>query len=220
MAQTWAAKAAADVVERRWTVSVPDGDGLSAVSTSATGVTVDSTDTDGDDAVLILSAGTAGTTGSVTVTVTTTEGLGLSETFLVPIRLTAAQLTPTARDVCYFALRKIVGNGSDPTAGELADALERLNDMWALWALRGVDIGLSEPLEAGDTINLPDGYISALKFNLRIACHSHYGQDIDAFDSMMADQSYRALENAIVQFGDLSMPRNLRRRWAYYTGEE
>jgi hypothetical protein len=219
MAQTWTAKAAADVVERRWTVPLPECDALSSVSTSASGVTVDGTDTDGSDAVLTLSAGTAGTTGSVTVTVLTTEGLSLSETFLIPIRVTTAQLGNTARDICYFALRKIVGNGNDPTADELSDALERLNDMCALWAFRGVDIGLSEPLAAGDTLSVPDGFLSALKYNLRIGCHSHYGQEIDAFDSMMADQSYRALENALVQLGDVSMPRNLRRRLPYYSAE-
>lgn len=219
MARTWDAKAAADIVERAWEVPLSDCDGISAISTSASGVTVDSTESRNNEVIATLSAGTAGTTGSVTITVTTTEGLSLSETFLIPVRATTSQLSNTARDICEFALRKIVGNGNDPEASELDDALERLNDMMALWALEGVDCGLSEPLEAGDTVSLPDGFVPALKFNLRVACHSHYDAPVDAYDSVMADKTRRAIENAVVQLEDVAMPRNLRRRWAYFTGE-
>jgi hypothetical protein len=219
MAQTWQSKAAADVALRYWDVPLEDGDGVSAIATAASGVTVDSTESLGNGLVgVTLSAGTAGTGGSVTVTITTTEGLSLSETFYIAIRASTAQLQPTARDICKFALRKVVGNGNDPEASELDDALERLNDMTALWAMRGVDVGLSDPLAAGDTVTLPDGYIAALKFNLRVACHSHYDLPLDAYDATMASETYRALENALVVLGDVDMPQNLRRRWAYYTG--
>lgn len=216
----WKAKTAAEVVERRWLVPVPDGDSVASLATSALGVTVDSTDIEGDaEAVIILSGGTAGETGSVTVTATTTEGLTLASTFYIAVRANLAQAGNTARDVCYFALRKIVGNGENPDADELDDALERLNDMIALWALSGVDIGVSGYLEAGDELELPDGFLSALKFNLRTACHEHYGAPVDAQDAMIADRSYRALEAALVTFTDLSQPATLRRRWAYYTGQ-
>lgn len=216
---TWDAKTAAEVVERHWLVPVPDGDSVASVTTSASGVTVDSTDTVNSDIAVVLSAGTAGATGTVTITATTTDGLTLAETFYIAVRANLAQAGNTARDVCYFALRKITGNGENPDADEMDDALERLNDMVALWALSGVDIGISEPLEAGDTLALPDGYLAALKFNLRLACHSHYGVEPDGYDAMMADRAYRALEAELVTFDNVTMPATLRRRWAYYTGQ-
>lgn len=209
MATTWEAKAAADVVERRWSVPVPEGDSLSSVSTSATGVTVDSDDTDRSEAVVVLSAGTAGATGSVTVTATTTNGLSLSETFLIAIRATAQQIATTARDVVYFAMRKITGNGNDPDASEADDALERLNDMIALWRIDGLDLGLPVPLVLGDTLSLPDEYLSALKFNLRIACHDHYDAAITQYDGTMAAETKRLVANRLFMPSDLSIPNTI-----------
>jgi len=218
MAQTWDAKAAADIVLRTWAVPVPDGDSVASIATSATGVTVDLAEkTAYNLAAVTLSAGAAGVTGSVLVTVITTEGLSLSETFYIPIRVSTAALVPTLRDICDFALRKIVGNGEDADAAELDDAVERFNDMVALWSLKGVDIGLSAPLAASDTVTLPDGYIAALKFNLRVACHDHYDAPITAYDASMADATYRVLANTLVRFDDLSMPPILRRRAAELT---
>jgi len=213
MAQTWDAKAVADIVLRTWTVPVPDGDSVSSIATIATGVTVDLAEkTTYNEASFTLSAGAAGVTGNVVVTITTTEGLSLSETFYIPIRVTAAQLVPTVNDVCAFALRKIVGNGETADADELADAVERFNDLVALWALQGIDIGLSDPLAAADTVTVPDGFIAALKFNLRVACHDHYDAPISGYDASMAQMTFRTLANALVRFDDLAMPPILRVR--------
>jgi len=209
MSQTWEAKAAGDVVVRRWPVPVPDGDSLSSVSTSASGVTVDSDETDRNDAVVTLSAGTAGATASVTITASTTNGLSLSETFLLPIRATAAQITTTARDVVYFAMRKITGNGNDPEASEADDALERLNDMVALWRIDGLDFGLPVPLSLGDTLSLPDEYLAALKFNLRVSCHDHYDAPITQYDGMMAAETKRLIANRLFAPADLSIPNTI-----------
>lgn len=208
MAQTWSVKAASDVVERQWDTGKP----LSTVSASGSGVTVDKTEIFEDTALVTLSAGSAGTTATVTVTATTADGETLSETFYIAVRATTAALANTARDVCNFALRKITGNGESPEADELDDALERLNDMIALWAMNGVDIGLSAPLTANTTLSLPDGYLAALKFNLRVACHSHYDQPLDAYDAGMADRTYRAVETALLDLSDVTMPYTLRRR--------
>ena len=131
MAYQLAAKAPTEVVERRWTVPIPDDDGpLSAVVTGS-GITVDNNEFEGNELVLTLSSGTAATTGAITATVTTSGGLVLTETLYIPIQVstTAEQ---TARDVCLFALRKIYGAGYTPDAEALSDALERLNDMLAL----------------------------------------------------------------------------------------
>lgn len=166
MAQTWPAKAPSEVVERRWSVPVDCDDGLASFGRSASGVTIDSYSTDGDDAVLILSAGVDGVPATVTLTAATSRGRVLVETFYLPIQVTTSALGNTARDVCLFALRKISGNGTEPDATELADALERLNDMLADWNAHGAAVGVSLPLEDNDQLLIPDDFLKAVKNNL------------------------------------------------------
>lgn len=212
MAQTWPAKAPAEVVERRWSVPLDPYDSISTVSAIGTGVTVDETDSSLDEAVIIVSAGTADTTATVAVTVTSREGRTYTETFLLAIRATARQFTTTARDICSFALRKIAGIGEDAEAGEADDALERLNDMIADWRIDGADLGLTVPLALGDTVPIPDEFISALKFNLRIACHDHFDAPITAYDAGRADTTKRNITNKLTRFGDLGAPFGLTER--------
>jgi hypothetical protein len=211
MAQTWQAKAPTEVVERRWAVPLDTGDGISSVAAVGTGVTVDSDDYELYDAVVVLSGGSAGATASVTVTVTTSDGRTLVETFLIAIAATAQQFTYTARDVVAFAMRKIVGNGNDAEAPEADDALERLNDMVAMWRIDGLDLGLPV-LALGDILKLPDEYVSALKFNLRIACHDHYDAPITALDAESAIMGKRLIGNRLLQFNDLTAPTTLTAR--------
>ena len=212
MAQHWAAKAPTEVVERRWAVPLDDGDSISAVSTSASAVTVDSDDHDLGDAVVILTGGSEDATGSVTITVTTSDGKTYVETFLIAIQGTAAQFAYTARDVVNFALRKIVGNGIDPDFTEADDALERLNDMIAFWRIDGLDIGIPDPLALGDILKIPDEYVTALKFNLRVSCHDHYGAEITGFDLNAAETGKSRIANVLLALGDLSMPPSFTRR--------
>lgn len=209
MAQEWEPKAPSEIVERRWTVPLDDYDTISSIATSATGVTVDSTDHALSDAIVALSSGTADTTATVAVTVTSREGRVYTETFLLAIRDTARQFTTTARDIVNFALRKIVGNGNSADSSEADDALERLNDMIASWRLTGCDIGLTVPLALGDTVAVPDEFIAALKFNLRVSCHDHYDAPITALDAEMATMTRRAIVNRLLRFGDLKGPFGL-----------
>lgn len=209
MAQHWAAKAPTEIVERRWPVPLAEGDGISTVTAVGTGVTVNSDDYDLTEAVVVLSGGSAGATGSVEVTVVTVDGNTHVETFYIPIRLTTNAFTYTARDVVNFALRKVVGNGNDPESTEADDALERLNDMLADWRMDGCDIGVPAPLALGTTLAIPDEYVSALKFNLRIACHDHYDAPITAYDADRADRGKRNIINRLTRFGDLSSPFGL-----------
>ena len=182
MAQSWPSKAPTEIVERRWTVPVDPDDGLSSFTRSASGVTIVSYSTEGDDAVLKLSAGTDGATATVTLTATTSRGRVLVETFYLPIQVSTNAFAYTVRDVCAFALRKIAGNGADPSSDELADALERLNDMLASWKRQGADVGVALPLEASDTLYCPDEFFPAIKFGLLVSVHNHYGEPITAFD--------------------------------------
>jgi hypothetical protein len=168
MAQNWPAKAPTEIVERRWSVPVDPDDGLSSFARVASGVTIDSYRTEGDDAVLTLSAGVVGTPASVVLTATTSRGRVLVETFYLPIQASAVALGYTVRDVCGFALRKVVGNGNDAESIELDDAVERLSDMLAFWKDQGADVGVPLPIAAGDTLYVPDAFATAIKANLII----------------------------------------------------
>jgi hypothetical protein len=212
MAQHWAAKAPTEIVERRWTVPLAQGDSISTVSALGTGVTATSDGNQLDDAVVVLSAGSAGTEASVVVTVTTRNGNTHVETFLVAIRAQAAALGNTVRDIAGFALRKITGVGETPEAAELADAVELLNGMLATWRIDGLDIGVAGVLTANDTLDVPDEFVLPVKYSLRRLCHSTYNEPLAPIDEQMAVEGRRLIANRLLDMLDLVMPANLTRR--------
>lgn len=180
MAQSWASKAPTEIVEREWTVPVGDEDSVQSYTSSASGVTIDSYERNGDTITFTLSSGTDGATGTVTLSATTKEGLVHSEVYYIAITEADNALAYTARDICYFALRKVVGTGEDPTAGELDDALERFNDMLARWAAQGADTRIPLPAVAGSTLYVSDSLISALKHNLAVEVADLYDRELSA----------------------------------------
>ena len=198
MAQTWPHKAPTEVVERRWTVPVDSDDGLASFTSTATGITVVSSATEGDDAVYKLSGGTAATTGSVTITATTSRGRTLVETFYIPIFASTANIAETANDFCSFALRKIIGNGATAAADELSDAMERLNDMLAAWKAQGADVGTIVPVLSTTTLTIPDAFVQGVKYNLRLHCHEHYGVPLSQYDIEMAKRGLQLIKSTLL----------------------
>ena len=189
MAYALAPKAPTGVAERRWTV-------LDAVSvaTTAIGVTVDSTTIDGEEVVFVLSGGTAGTAGRITATVTTNAGV-VVETLVIPIN-TSTAVGQTARDVCLFALRKVYGNGNEPTADALTDALERLNDMIAEWDANGAVTGASHPLLEATVLYVPNAFLTGIKHNLAVRVADLYGRQLDNVVATQAIVGLRIIKNA------------------------
>ncbi len=216
MAQIWAAKAPADVVERRWSPPLAADDSISSVSATGTGVTVDSDDFEGNEAVVILSAGSADTEASVTVTVNTSAGNTHVETFLIAIRATTEGFGNTVRDIANFALRKIAGMGDTADSIELDDAVELFNGMIATWRIDGMDVGIAGELTASDTVDVPDEFILPIKFCLRKLCHSTYEAQLTATDELMAAQGERLIANTLFKVPDLAVPHMLSGRspWA------
>lgn len=215
MAVTWGAKPPGAVYRYTWTPPLADGDGLASISLSISGATIDDSEIVDNAAVIWISAGTAGTTAIVTATGISDDGEEFAETIYLPIRATTALLGNTARDIVAFALSKIVGDEEDPSAAQLTGALERLNDMLMMWRMDGLDIGLPGVLAADDALTVADEYIAAIKFNLRIACHSHYGAPIDPLDASMATEGKRLIANRLLSFDDLTMSTTLARRTIY-----
>lgn len=196
MALTLSAKGPNDVVRYLWTPPLADGDSLATYELTETGCVIESDERSEDGVAFYVSGGTAGATATITASAVTDDGEELEETLYLPIQASANALGYTVRDVCGFALRKIVGNGNDPDASELADAVERLNDMLAEWGAMGAQTGVPLPLAAGDTLYCSDAFVSAIKHNLRIACHDHYGQPIDATDARAAMRGMQVVKAA------------------------
>lgn len=196
MAQAWPAKAPTAVRKYDWT-PVPDQpiDSVSVVVT--TGTATVSSDVTGDTATFTVTGGADGVVQVFTLTATSgTETI--VETAYLPIETSANKLGQTVRDVCLFGLRKIVGINEEPDADELADAIERLNDMVAMWRETGADMGLELPLLEADVLLISDAGYSALKFNLRNALHDFYGEPLTQSMVMEARSALAQVKNSML----------------------
>ena len=211
MAEQWAAKAPGAVYRYTWAPPLADGDGLATatLAVSSGDAVINSQSVVDDELAAFISGGTAGTVTVFTATGTSDDGEGFSETIYLAIRSSANAFTYTAQDICSFALRKIIGNGETAQSAELDDALERLNDMLAVWQIDGLDIGIAGKLVTATVLKVPDPYIQAVKYNLRVLCHEHYGVPLSAFDIDMAARSRMLVGNALFGLADLAMPSTL-----------
>jgi len=208
MALNWTAKAPDDVYRYTWTPALAEGDSVASYTAEVDGATIDADSLEDNAVVLFVSGGTAGSTATFTLEAVSADGETLTETIYLPIVASAAT-GPTARDVCNFALRKVVGLGEEPDADQEDDALETLNDMLRMWKAAGLDTGAPFPLEAGTVLAVRDEFLSAIKHALRVACHSFYGVELSPFDVQQADLSYRIALAASFSLPDLKMPPTL-----------
>lgn len=209
MAMTWDAKAPGDVSRYVWTPVLVDGDSVASYTASASGATIDADSLEDDAVVVFVSGGTAATTATFTLSAVTTEGETLTETIYLPIIASTVAFGYTAREIVAFALRKITGDDATPTAAQSANALEMLGDMLAMWKRGGIDAGMVLPLTLDTVLYVDDGFAIALKYNLRLAVHAHYGAEIGQIDVQMANDGKRVLTNASVTFNDLKFARTL-----------
>lgn len=214
MQLTWEDKRSDATVERYWFPDVPANDGLSSVTASASGITVTAAIRE-RFVVATVSDGVAETPGTVTLTLTTDDGLVLTQSFRIGIR-DSAQLAATARDVVYFAMKKIAGRGEDPEATELDDGLEVLNAMLMEWRIDGLDLGIGV-LSAATTLAVPDEFLTAIKYNLRVLLEGEYGSETSAFDARMAVRGKDLVANRLLNMGQLGFlqTNNVRRHAAY-----
>jgi hypothetical protein len=175
MALTLAPKDPQEVVRYSWAPALADGDGIASYTLVETGCTVDSDEIVGDEVVFFVSAGVAGTIGSIVATAVTNDGETLEDTLYLPIQASTLAFDDTAQDICSFALRKVKGVRGTPTATESADALERLNNMLASWTRQGADVGAMLPLSLVSRVYCEDAFLDAIKANLILKLADLYG---------------------------------------------
>jgi hypothetical protein len=195
MALSWPAKAPSAVRKYTW-APVPDQP-IDSVSVAVTGTATVSSDVYGDTVTFTVTGGADGVVQVFTLTATSgTETI--VETAYLPIETSTNKLGNTVRDVCLFGLRKVVGIAEEPDADELADAIERLNDMVAMWRETGADMGLELPLLEADALLISDAGYSALKFNLRNALHDFYGEPLTQAMVMEARSALAQVKNSMI----------------------
>lgn len=195
----WPAKASGEVVRRDWVIPVAKDDIATAFTASASGVTIDAQELNGDTVTLTFSAGTNGATAVITLTATTGQGETLNETAYLPIRATPNAFSYTVANVLNFAMRPIVGLGGAATAAEQQDARENLDDMLASWAEMGVDLQVKLPTAEADVLYVPDYAISAVKASLRVRLCGLYGKPVDMED-------FRASQRGLQQVKMANLP--------------
>lgn len=121
----------------------------------------------------------------------------------------------TASDVIKRAFQLIGVQASEAPieAAEMADGLDALNDLMAMWKGQGVDIGYEAITDADSTI-LIDDYVedvalAAMKPALAIRLAPEYDKPISNVLSMNANESYKALLQCVVQLGVVEYPDSL-----------
>lgn len=194
MAETLAAKGPSETVERRWAVPVEDGDGVASVSISASGVTA-TAELDGNDVVLTISDGTAGSTASIVVTATTDQEFILADTLYIPV-VAGDGAAITVQDVVSYALRKVTGLGETPDADQAADALEKLSDMLEEWRVTGADVGAPRPLALATVLYSPHSHISAIKNNLIVRLSDQYNREVTPSVAVAAVRGLQLIKTA------------------------
>jgi len=196
MAHSLAPKAPTEVVERRWAIPVRDDDHALSAALSTSGITVPGYAVEDDELILSLTGGTAQTVGIVTATITTAKGDTLVETLYIPVFDSTALQAKTVRDICDFALRKVIGNGETADGAELTDAIERLEAMLHLWRDSGADVGATFPLDESATLYLRDSFVSGVQYGLRMLTQQHYGIPLEPLDVQMATRGLQAIKHA------------------------
>lgn len=198
MALVLSGKAPGETKRYTWSVPITDGDGLSDYSIGTTsGITVDASERQENDIILFLSAGAAGTSGSIAIRAFTDAGEELLETIYIPIGPAdgAVGHSETAQSIVEFALRPITGITGTATAEELADGLEWLNGMLAMWKTTGADVGATTPIALETPIYAPDEWILAIKNNLRVIIAEQYGRQVSPTTGFMAKNGLQAIKN-------------------------
>ena len=172
-------KPSAAVRTYKWHVPLEESDAIvsaTVVLLSGTAA-VDSYEIDGDDISFTVSGGTSGASTTFTGTVVTSLGDTIKETLYVAV-LNETNLGTTGEDIASYVLRKISGIGETPDADQVADCLERITDMLAMWRSEGFNLGIPLPVATSTVFTCDDGLIPGIKANAILACADLYGAEI------------------------------------------
>ena len=101
----------------------------------------------------------------------------------------------TSTDVIRGALRLIgvLAIGQTPTAAEMSQALDALNDMLATWPDQGVDIDPS-PVGLGEDLGYPSNHIAPIRYSLALELATEYEKPVSQVLAMKQNRYFRGLQ--------------------------
>ena len=196
----WTEKAPGEVKSYEWLPDIQQGDGVQSygiVRTAGTAA-IDSDALSGGAVIVYLSGGIAGETSIFRLTAVTNFGEELEETAYLPIRATPNAFGYFVSDILNYALRPIVGIRRSPSAAELEDARENLDDMLAELKASGGDIGIKLPTDVNDRLYIADDFISALKNGLRVRIAEVYGQPLSPVTVAAAQRGLQRIKSSLL----------------------
>lgn len=102
----------------------------------------------------------------------------------------------TAREVVKSALRKILSlsDTDDPSASEMVDGLEALNDFMESLSVDGVRLS-HQTLTLDETVNLDKAHIRGLKAQLAVELAPEFGASVDPQVAFIASESRKTLRS-------------------------
>lgn len=122
------------------------------------------------------------------------------------------------RELVTRALNRSALVGVDtPPAREIENAIDRLNEMLAAWALEGMD--LRQPvLAADDTIYIDPAYVKAVVDNLAIELAVDHGSiaELSPIVARGAETGKETLRASLLDLDDLTVDRALCRGGCWY----
>jgi len=197
MALHWLPKAPSDVREYTWIPKA--GESVSSKTlTVATGSATITSAIEGEGVVVTVTGGASDVTQVIAASAVLGNGETITETIYLPVRTTPNDQAYTGQDFASFALRKVIGNGNDPTGAELDDALERLSHMLAAWAGQGANLGVVLPVLGPTVFYVSDAFASAIKSNLILELAGLYDAEPSPRDIVNAQRGLQQIKSALL----------------------
>lgn len=117
----------------------------------------------------------------------------------------------TAQDIINTSARQagILAEGATLEGGVNADALNRLNRMFDRWRNEGVDLGLSTPLVAADTLHVDPGDEEAIELGLTLRLMTRHRRPITPGLPQAGKAALRELQGKYFQQSVADLDRTL-----------
>jgi hypothetical protein len=128
----------------------------------------------------------------------------------------------TVNDLVTRALQLagVVGMTRAPSAAEMNDGIDTLNEMLASWAIDGMDLGLSTLIQTDDVL-VDDSYMRGIRYSLAVELAGEHGllSELPASVIATADTEMGKIRAALVDIDYLRADNSLLRlpKWFDYT---
>jgi len=217
----WEAKTSADVrpYGLNWGPMLKD-DALYEVRLTATGVTLDSYETTGNQTMAVVSGGISGTPGRIVADMTTIRGYRYRDVIWLPINDCEGYIpsSATKRDIVSMAYEECALSGYefDVTPDELFTGLRKLDALMAQWKAESIDLSYNAPVVFGqgdleDLSGIPDAAINAVAIALARRICPQMGKSMSAESRGALNSAMITVRALTARTPEMGYPRNVPR---------